>query len=264
MEEVQVTNSNIQAALAEPVRAPETPTVIAPPLDTVFELPGGFVNYTGEVLREVEVRELTGKDEEALAKASSLAKLLNTALLRGIVRVGSEKPDESLVNSLYSGDRDYILMRIYTTTFGSDLETTRYCTACNTNVDLKFDLLEKVVVKKIGLEDALFTVETSRGTAVVSLPTGYAQTAMLADQSRTLAELKTVLLENTVKKIGEQDLILDKHGAVLRLTIRDRRAIDKELAERQFGPQLQDIKVECPNCGTDMEVPLSTAGLFQF
>ncbi len=264
MEQVPVTNSNIQAALAEPAAPVEKPVVTPPPADTVFDLPGGLLQYNGEVLKEVEVRELTGRDEEALAKVNNLAKLLNTALVRGIVRIGSEKPDDTLVNSLLAGDRDYILLRIYTTTFGREVESTRFCSSCNTDVNLKFDLLDKVTVKSIAIEDTVFSVETSKGTALVSLPTGYTQTALLSEPNKTMAELKTKLLEQTVKKIGETELLLDKKGPVLNLSIKDRQAIDKELAERQFGPQLQDIKVDCPNCGSEMGVSLSVAGLFQF
>lgn len=266
MEQVAVTNENIQAALADPVvtAPPEKPVVTAPPLETVFQLPGGYLQYTGEVVKEVEVRELNGKDEEALAKSTSLARLLNTALLRGTVRIGAEAPDETMVNSLYSGDRDYILMRIHVATFGRDVNVTRYCPACETEVEMTFDLLDKVEVKEIDVTDAIFPVETSRGTALVKLPTGATQMALLSDTNKTIAELKTTLLESTVKKIGETELILDPRGAVQRLSIRDRQAIDKELADRQFGPKLQDLKVECPNCGTDVEVPLTVAGLFQF
>ena len=263
MESVPVTNENIQAALAEAPVEVEKPLVTAPPADTVFNLPGGLIQFD-RVLKEVEVKELTGADEEALSKATSVARLLNTALVRGIVRIGDEKPDETLVNSLLVGDRDYILLRVYTTTFGKDLETLRYCTSCNTDVKVKIDLLKETPVKEISVEDTLFNVETSKGTAIVSLPTGYTQMEMLSESNKTLAELKTVLLANTVKKIGNTELILDKIGAVRRLSIKDRAAIDRELAERNFGPQLQDLHVACPNCGAEMEVPLSIAGLFQF
>ncbi len=264
MESVPVTNENIQAALATPAVEPEKPSVVAPPVDTVFDMPGGYPSFTGSVVREVEVRELTGRDEEALSKATSIGKLLNTALLRGVVRIGGEKPDEATINSLYSGDRDYILLRIFTATFGSEVEATRVCPNCGDMVDLKFDILEKTPVTGIDVEDAVFTVETSQGDALVTLPTGFTQNALLAESNKTMAELKTLLLESTVKKIGNKELLLDKHGAVLNLSVKDRQAIDKELAERQFGPQLQDIKVGCPNCGEDMEVPLTVAGLFQF
>lgn len=266
MEQVPVTNDAIQAVLAstEVRREPETPVVTPPPLDTVFELPGGYVNYSGEVVKEVEVKELNGRDEEALSKTTSLARLLNSVLLRGTVRVGSEKPDENLLNNMLSGDRDYMLLRIYTATFGREVEVVRYCTSCNTEVDLKFDLLDNVEVTSINLEDTVFSVDTSRGPVIIGLPTGHTQTALLSEQNKTLAELKTLLLEKTVKKIGNQELMIDPHGEVLRLSIKDRRALDKELAKRQFGPKLQDIKVACPNCGTDMEVPLAVASLFQF
>jgi hypothetical protein len=266
VEAVAVTNDNIQAALSftEPQAPLERPEIVPPPLDTVFDLPCGVVIPNGELVKEVEVKELTGSDEEALAKATNLPKLLTTALLRGTVRVGGEKPSENLVNSMFSGDRDYILLRIYAATFGGEVETQRFCTSCQTDVPLKFDILEKTEVKSISLEDTVFTVETSKGPAVVTLPTGFTQNALLSETNKTLAELKTLLLEQTVLKIGNTELLIDKKRAVLGLSIKDRQAIDKELAARQFGPKLQDIKVECPNCGADMEVPLSVAGLFQF
>ena len=49
-----------------PVVQPE----IAPPLDTMVELPGGYLTDTGEVIRSAEIREMTGRDEEAVAIAT--------------------------------------------------------------------------------------------------------------------------------------------------------------------------------------------------
>ena len=57
---------DIQYALnGEPQEAFIEPTITAPSDNTV-ELPGGYLNAAGEVIRIAEVREINGKDEEGL------------------------------------------------------------------------------------------------------------------------------------------------------------------------------------------------------
>ena len=53
---------------------------IVPPSDTSVDLPGGYINAAGEVIRGAEVRELNGRDEEAISRASTLGKALMTIL----------------------------------------------------------------------------------------------------------------------------------------------------------------------------------------
>ena len=40
---------------------------IKSPVDTTVELPGGYITSAGELLRTAEVRELNGRDEEAIS-----------------------------------------------------------------------------------------------------------------------------------------------------------------------------------------------------
>lgn len=263
--EVPVTNEIIEQVMAMAATEPEAivlePDIVLP-VDTVFDLPGGYASPAGEVAYDAEVRELTGRDEEQISKASTLVKALNVVLTRGLVSVGGDAVDEIVLNNMLAGDRDYALVRIYAATFGADLEVTRYCTGCQKDIEVTVDLLSDIPIRRLeDVADRRFTVDCSIGEVTVDLPTGHTQRELMGAADKTMAELSTILLENTVVGVNGRPA----HGKtlVLDLPIRDRRKISEEIAERNPGPQLGDVKVECPDCAGSVEVPLSIAALFQ-
>lgn len=233
------------------------------PMDNEFDLPGGYISPVGEVALDAEVRELTGRDEELIAKSTTRAKALDVVLSRGLIRVGNSTPDDVTRNNLLAGDRDYILLRIYAATFGRELKITRYCTTCQSDSEVSIDLIDDVPVKRLEqASERHFQVHCSVGTVEVDLPTGHTQKALMASADKTLAELSTLLLENTVVGLNGSPVI--GRAVVLDMPIRDRRKINDAIAERNPGPQMLDIKVPCPTCESSVEVPLNVAALFQF
>jgi len=261
-----VTNDMIQQAMSmieeEPVEAPpEQPTLEMPP-DLTFDLPGGYTSPTGEIAWTAEVRELNGRDEEQIAKTSTLIKALNVVLTRGLVKVGDFPVDDMLLNNMLAGDRDYVLMRIYAATFGEDVTTTRFCPDCQHNTEVTLNLLKDVKVRELDdPSNRRFTVECSVGPVVVDLPTGHTQKLLMASIDKSIAELSTMLLENTVVSINGNQIL--GRSSVLELSIRDRRLLNEAISERSPGPQMQDASAACSECGAVVEVPLSVAALFQ-
>lgn len=261
----ELANQIIKSVMESPSPSPDV-EVEAPdihiPNDRVTDLPGGHITGTGGIVTEVEVRELNGRDEEMIAKSSSPAKTLQTVLERGVVRVGEERATPALLDLLLSGDRDWLLINIFAATFGRDLDLTPYCPSCTTRVETSVDLLTVDVRRLESAYDRNFTVDCSRGTVEATLPTGKTQRSMLAAQERSGAELSTLLLADCVMSINGTPLY--SPGQVLDMPIRDRRKISEEIMTRIPGPRLQDMKVTCPQCSVELEVPLSTVSLFQF
>lgn len=258
-------NDMIEQALAQAAQEPEpkqeAPTVVLP-LDTVFDLPGGYVSPAGEVAYEAEVRELTGRDEEQIAKANSIPKAMTVVLSRGLVRVGDAPASEEVLNNMLAGDRDYVLLRVYAATFGADVEVTRYCVSCEKTQQMTVNLLSDIPVKQLeASHDRQMVIECSVGDVIVELPTGRTQKILMDASDRTIAEMSTILLANCVLAINGEDVY--GPSQVLDLPIRDRRKINETIVEKSPGPQMSDIKVDCPECGAKTEVPLSLAGLFQ-
>ena len=241
----------------------EKATIVAPS-DTLVTLPGGFMPFDGEVIGTAEVRELTGKDEEAIARASSLSKALLVVLSRGVVSIGDTPADDKVLDQLLAGDRDSLMLGIYRATFGSTAEVGGYCIGCQAvklvEVDTYGDIKTKVLVNPA--DDRTFTVKGKVNEYLVTLPTGTTQKQIINSEDKNVAELNTILLENTVLKINDASVY--NKVQVQNLPITDRKKILEAIAERNPGPQFDDIVIECPDCGGEVAVPIDLGTLFQF
>lgn len=256
----QLIESVINAPEPEPV---EPELDVEPPSPTVFELPGGYVGPDGYVATEIEVRELDGRDEEAITRTRTSAAMTDQVLKRGLVRVGDLEPDEMVLNNLLAGDREFILIRIFAATFGREITTERVCPKCGSEGTFTVDSIDDVpVVSLDSPEERNFTVKCSRGEASVTLPTGVTQRLIQEAENKTIAELSTLLLANTVLSVGDTPVL--SNADVLNLPIKDRRLLADEIAKRTPGPRLLDTTAKCPNCEEIVEVPLSMGALFQF
>jgi hypothetical protein len=258
----QLANKLVEEALAEDVK-PNAAEIVSPS-DVVVSLPGGYVSPTGEVLRTAEVRELTGKDEEAIVKAGSYIRSLHTVLSRGTVKIGDQPATESLLDGILAADRETILLGIYRATFGDTAEVNGYCGGCEdyktVEVDLNTDIKTKVLVDPIA--DREFTVKGKKATYVVRLPSGKAQRELANSADKTGAELDTLLLEYCVVQINEKHVY--HRSEVQNIGLADRRVLLKEILTRNPGPQFDDIKVSCDECGGEVVVPVSIGILFRF
>lgn len=235
------------------------------PTDTLVELPGGFITPAGELVKSVEVRELTGRDEEAIARTGNLGRALNMILTRGVVKIGNMVATEDMLDIMLGGDRDEVLLGIYRVTFGNPAELTGWCNTCSEEKTVAVDLLEdierKTLSDPIGGRD--FTVNGRKGVVYeLSLPNGRAQKEILSNLDKTGPELTTVLLESTVNKINGM-AVYDKRQ-VLDIGVSDREMLTEELTKRVAGPKFNDITVPCTECGTDeVVVPINLGRLFR-
>src|ERR1700722_14037906 len=122
---VAAAQESIQSEFPQPV----------PPTSDLVELPGGLDNGT-DVIRTVRFKELTGADEEALARASvSLYPFhfVNTLIECGVVNLGDEPKsrNKELLKQILVGDRDAIILGIRRATYGDEIELTNWvCPNC--------------------------------------------------------------------------------------------------------------------------------------
>jgi len=235
-------NQLLNQALTE-VPQEITPEIISPS-DTSVDLPGGYINAAGEVIRTVEVRELNGKDEEAISKAPTLGKALMTILQRGTVKVGDQKVDDKILDTMLIGDRDSILLGILKATFGPKIEIQSYCSGCNNFKSVEINVNDDIKVKVLNNpeEDRVFTVQGKNTEYVVQLPNGNVQKAMIDNMDKTSAELSTLVLEGTLVRIGSAPVI--SKNQVQNLSLVDRRTLIEELNKRAVGPQFDDLTIK--------------------
>lgn len=256
-------NNLIQQALAEPEKQVEE-AVIKTPNDNVVELPGGYVTSAGELLRTAEVRELNGRDEEAILKHDTHAKVLATILSRGVTKIGGQKVTDEVLDNILSADREALLLGIYKTTFGNTATIPSFCAGCTAVKEVEVDVNTDIKIKMLvdPLEDRTFTVTTKDHEYGVSLPTGKAQRELMANVEKNSAELTTLFLEYCVKTIDGR-VVLDK-SQIQAIGIKDRRTITEEIESRNPGPQFNETYVDCPDCGGKVGVPINFGTLFRF
>lgn len=255
-------NNLITQAMAEKPVQKEVNIIL--PSDTTVTLPGGYINAAGELVTTAEVRELNGTDEEAISKASTIGKAIITILNRGVVKVGEEKATERILDQLLSGDRDALLLAIFKVTFGKTTDFSAVCPGCNevkvVTIDIDEDIKTKILADPIN--ERVFTVQGKKNVFTVQLPTGIAQKEIILNADKSTAELNTILLENTVMKIDDSPVISKLQ--VQNLGLVDRKNIVNAINKRIVGPQFEDVVVTCPDCESEVTVPINFGNLFRF
>jgi len=235
------------------VRTPANPVVeLAVGLDVPFE----------ERIETAEIRELNGADEEAIARLNDPAKALMLILERAVVKLGSKPTDKDLLDAMLAGDRELLLLAIRKLTFGNEVNLEgNICQVCVEPQKIQIDLDADVKIKKLNIEEVEFTVPCKVGAVRVKLPTGFTQKALVSSANKTAAELDSVVLKNCIISINDKPLL--NPAEVLKLSIKDRRDILREISNRNPGPQLNELTKPCPNCGQEVSLPLTLADLFQ-
>jgi len=256
-------NDLINRATAEPEIQIE-PAKITPPSDNFVALPGGYVSPTGEVTKVAEVRELNGRDEEAIGKATNTGRLFAMLINRAVVSIGNAKATESMLDNMLAGDRDALLLGIYKATFGNEAIIPSWCPGCkdfkSTSVDVTKDIKIRALIDPVA--DRVFTIKGKINEFLVTLPTGVTQKELSVETDKTIAELNTILLQNTVLEINGIS-VLNK-SQVQNLGVLDRKLIIDELVFRSPGPKFEEIIIDCPDCEGKVVVPISLGALFRF
>lgn len=253
-------NQLVNKALNETPKE-RTPEIVSPS-DTTVELPGGYVTAAGEIIRTAEVRELTGKDEEVISKTNNLGKALLSILQLGTVKIGNEPATDKLLDELLIGDRDALLLGIIKATFGNKVKIPVFSDGEEklVEVDINADIKIKILTDPIN--DRVFTVNGKNVDYTVKLPNGVVQREMINNADKTPAELSTLVLENTLVRIGESPVY--SKAQVQALSVVDRRKIIEEINKRAPGPQFEDVVITDPDTGSEVTVPINLGTLFQF
>ena len=241
---------------------PEVKTVAPSNSDVI--LPGGFIAKDGSLIKNAEVRELNGMDEEAVSKSGSPGKALAAMLQRGVVSIGTNPVDKNDLDQLLSGDRDALLIGIRRVTFGDEVEFQIDCPHCKTELEVSVNLIKDIPVKAMDdpINDRTFTyVSKKQGNIVVGLPTGMTQKKLIENSDKTVAEMNTIILSGCVKSINGEPSI----GATTALTLgmADREAIINMILDRNPGPRLGEVTTTCEACGEVVSTPMSLADLFR-
>ncbi len=242
-------------------------------MEKEFTLPIGFTDDEGKVHRDVVLRKMTGKEEAILAEKRNQrngGKLVTELLHSCVVRFGDvPKNGASTIENMYSADRNFMLLKLRTITFGPELQARYTCPACSESIQMVEDL-DELQVRSLGehesadevvveLEDGYQDKDGQIHKALrMRLPTGADESAVAPQIRQNVSLGKNALLSRCLKSLGE----IPRHRLeaigpkiLADLTLTDRRLIDKAL--NQAAPGVNLIReIDCPNCGVPFKTNL--------
>jgi hypothetical protein len=260
-------NAMIEKLLSE-TAATNAPEIKFPDGDIVI-LPGGLARKDG-IIKTVEVRELTGEDEESLAKASQSSNpftFLDRLLRCGVTRIGDAR-DEKLLAQMLIGDREAIILGIRKATYGDEIKISKWsCPNCGNEADLSFTIDDIPSVKLNDPSDAEFVVNLRKGGhAKVRLANGEDQLAVFEKPDLTQAQRETILIARCVVSVTDKngkEMLMAAFPSMSRsMSIPDRHAILTELGKRQPGPKYDQITFNCDSCSKEQSVTVTIGDLF--
>lgn len=250
-----------EATSAQEVATPTPKVEVSLPPDTSVVLPGGLTDPFDGTINTAEIRELTGSDEEIIARIGDPGKALLTILERATVKVGDKPADKETLDSLLAGDREALLLAIRIATFGPKVKVMPICTSCGEEQTFEIDLSTDVETKTLDESDRVFTLDCKIGKVTVGLPTGSAQKALVNATNKNAAELDTILLKSCIESINGMPVLNVQQ--IKDLSLKDRRDLIKAITDRNPGPQLSEIKKSCTSCEAEVPLPLTLADLFR-
>jgi hypothetical protein len=238
-------------------------------------LPGGYVDADCELLREVELAPLSGRDEELIAalQPSANPAVLTVLLSRCVLRLGPVRPvSEDLARRLLVVDRQFLLLKLRQLTFGDHVQATVQCPweACQKKVDIDFSLHDIPVreseekgplySRKLSLEAAFGNEHGELYREVVfRLPNGEDQETISHMVEENEAEALALLLARCIRRLGP---LHDPGPEVIhRLSPLARAEIERHM--EMAAPHVDlTLAAHCPECNREFTVPFDLQGFF--
>lgn len=243
--------------------------VIQSGMDPTFTLPRGLM-YNGTWHTQVTVRELTGVDEEALARVKTVQEMFDTVIALGTTRLGmldlskmSVPERQGMLQNLLLGERDQMYLAVVRATYG-DVKVLKFtCPSCKEEQDLTLTLSEDFKPREVPeVSKTEFTYISARGANIVYRPAiGSDQIEALNRKGASPAEQNTIILSRCIKTVDGQ-LLVDPVEYARSLPMRDRQALLDLLMERQPGVNLI-VTIDCAVCREEQLIPLGWGDLFR-
>jgi hypothetical protein len=187
-------------------------------------------------------------------------------LSRCMRRLGSIRPvPEEVVCRLLVADRQYLLLRLRSITFGDQVQATARCAwaDCGKKVDIDFSL-QDIPVKELQAQSPLYIMQLSPEAAcqdeagkayrmvTFRLPNGEDQEVVAPLMADDAARAFAVLLGRCIQSIGSWE----RPGEAL---LRRLSPLALQEIERQIeavAPRVEStLEAQCPECGRDFAVP---------
>jgi len=246
---------------AHEIMAGEQPMMQDAP-QTLVTLFRGVLGQNQKWVQEAHVHELTGSDEEGIARmigGQSPAQFLNALLTYGVKSLGPYDLEKlgvqermGVIDGLLVGEKELLFLHVLRVTYGDIRTVAMRCPSCNATNDVSFSLTDDVPVR--GMDDPLrvaYEFTTRHNDRIeYRLVTGADQAEASRKTGITQAEENTLLLSRVIVNVNGKPPVDPTHY-VRELGALDRRHLLEELIGKQPGPYFEEVKLPCATCGAE-------------
>lgn len=225
----------------------------------------GVFDQSGAYRKDCVVKELTGQDEEAVARmqggpnAQWATHFLNSFLAYGIASIGPHDFTKlslteriSVIDGLLVGEKEFIFINILRVTFGDTRTVSVRCGSCNNLNDVTFSLSGDIPIR--GMDDPqkpTYEFLCRNGTNIeYRLVTGGDQAASMQKTGLTVPEQNTLIFSRCILSVNGTPP-LDALKFSRDLPAFDRRMLLTAMNEQQPGPYFEEVKLPCATCGAE-------------
>lgn len=229
----------------------------------VFELPCGYLDPDGDLHTEVEVREITGYEEDMLgSKTVPNHKKIGQLVTQCVLRVGNiTEPGRiaMIAEELTVGDRVFLMFCIRRTSLGDDYPFRDQCPECNYKGIFNLDLADLEVKEMHDRKNRVFDITLPSGTKARFRPLVGKDEEKLSKASNS-KDAMTLAILLRLESLGDEPPNLK---SVKSLGIKDRNALRDGFDSVEGGVDTT-LEMQCPSCGAEFERELDVgqAGFF--
>lgn len=232
-------------------------------------LPGGYIDETGQIHKEVKLVPLSGREEELLVNTAERggAAQVSTILSRCVKHIGTiDTVSEDLIRQLLVGDRQYLMLKLREFTFGERVQATVTCPwpGCDTDVDVNFNISD-IPIKDANLTSLIHKCELSdipdkeTYTVRFRLPNGDDQESLSKLMTENNALASSNLLWRCIQSIGET--VTPSLDQVRDLSSQARNQIEQQM--QNLAPDMElNMEAVCPECDRSFTIPFDLQEFF--
>lgn len=240
--------------------------------DTGVVLPRGLL-VGGTWRSSAVVRELTGDDEEYIARINATADqygFFDVVLARGVeslagnvfadLNMGERKV---LLGQLLLAEREILFLNVARVTFGDQKSLNFTCSSCGAEVEFDLLISEDIKIKETEFSgDGQYEYHTNKGQVIsYRLATGHDQEEVLGRKGLNVSEQNTIMLSRCVTKVDGAPVI-DPLRFAKGLTMKDRAVLIDQMVTKQPSPDML-VKVPCSSCGVVSPLSVGWGDIFR-
>jgi hypothetical protein len=235
-----------------------------------IRLPMGLI-YKNETIKEVEIQELSGHEEDMLVDARKIQSgtIITDLLFSCLISIGdivksneNGKEFREMVESMLQDDRTFVLIRIRQLSLGDSVTCEIKCPTCNAVNPYDFNLSDFEVTEFETPPSYERNITLPSGkAATIRLLTGKDDSAMTRVKKRSESQLASALLQFHVLEL--EGVKKPPVNVLKGLSSRDRNFLRNEINKSSGGIDAT-LDIMCVGCGAEFktEVPIVGGDFF--